>query len=252
MAKDARDFTFKNLSTTVVTGLSHCVVWTCLWLGTSCGSADFTSANGNHPTQSANVAAKQVPASPAIPTPVTAVPDSASSECTAAGTTKAELLTQTVDNGTPGNFVEYKLTVTDCSGKQIPFNAGTVSFDLGSYVGAQSSLNYVISDASDQSHSISGIFNNLQGHDLFGNAGPNYYHYETDKPVNFAAAANAIIVHVDLAGMSMTPYGSNDPLTMNTYLAFGTTAPVKAPVRLSRPGPAQPPTLGGLLGSIFK
>jgi hypothetical protein len=153
--------------------------------------------------------------------------------------TKATLLTSTVQNNTPGNYIEYKLTVTDCMGKQIPFTAATVSFDIGAAIGMQQNLAYTITDAGNAANTMTGTLINIPGHDLFGNSGSNYYHYQTDKPVAFAAQANAIIVRVKLNGMSMVPYGTNSAAIMNTYLAFGATAPVTAPVTLTG-SPAAP------------
>ena len=219
----------------------------------SCGSTGFTSESASKPERSAN----------AVPAPVNKGPEPKSKDsqpsapalpkCENNAATQVTLLTNTVQNGVAGNFVEYKMTVTDCDGKQIPFTASAVSFDLASYVGTQANLTYVITDAGDSSHSVRGTLNNLQGNDLFGNSGPNYYHYETDQPVSFAAQANAIIVHIDLMGMSMAPYGTSSPLEMNTYLKFGNAAPVKAPVQLSHAAPTPAPGgLGTILNQILK
>ena len=168
--------------------------------------------------------------------------------CGANGVTQATLLTSAVQNNTPGNFIDYKLTVTDCTGKQIPFTAATVSFDIGAAIGVEQNLTYTITDAGNAANTMSGTLIDIRGHDLFGNSGSNYYHYETDKAVAFAAQANGIIVRIMLNGMSMVPYGTNSATIMNTYLAFGATAPVTAPVTLT--GHPAAPGIASILQSL--
>ena len=217
----------------------------------SCGSTGFTSESAKQTDRSADASSAPVQKGAVPKSKETQSNAPALPKCENNAATQVTLLTNTVQNGVAGNFVEYKMSVTDCDGKQIPFTASAVSFDLASYVGAQANLTYVITDAGDSSHTVRGTLNNLQGNDLFGNSGPNYYHYETDQPVSFAAQANAIIVHIDLMGISMTPYGTSSPLEMNTYLKFGNAAPVKAPVQLSQAAPA-PGGLGTIINQIFK
>jgi len=241
-------------ASTYIPKLPGCLAAVVLVFG--CSSSNFSSSTAKSATPAPATA--PAPTANALPqgggTPAGSDPPAATSpgaegaphaasptppNCGANGVTKATLLTSTVQNNTPGNYIEYKLTVTDCMGKQIPFTAATVSFDIGAAIGMQQNLAYTITDAGNAANTMTGTLINIPGHDLFGNSGSNYYHYQTDKPVAFAAQANAIIVRVKLNGMSMVPYGTNSAAIMNTYLAFGATAPVTAPVTLTG-SPAAP------------
>ena len=227
------------------------------FLMSACGDAKFQSStkqttSDHSPENPASNPSSILPPGPSADAKAKVVPPPAADAgentgCNQYGQTQAKLLTDLVQNGTAGNFVEYQLTLTDCSGKQVPFSANTVSFDLAAYVSSEANLSYVITDASDKNHTVSGTLNNLKGHDLFGNNGSNYYHYETDKPVSFAAGANAIIVHIDLNGMAMRTYGNQSSTDLNTYLAFGDAAPVKAVVKLSGLAPA---SFDSILGTL--
>jgi hypothetical protein len=162
------------------------------------------------------------------------------SPCDAAyGKTQARLLTSTVANGKQGNFIEYELSLTDCDDKVRSFNANTVLFDmlaLTSLSGSKKSLPFTISANGEK---ITGQLREVQGEDLFGNTGPQYFHHRSDETIKFTTQVNSVRLKIQLLGLSATsidsqtsgPGFSSQPVTLPTYLGFGKAAVVRKDVR---------------------
>ena len=150
--------------------------------------------------------------------------------CEAVGVTTAHLLTPTVKNGSPGNYLEYDLSIADCSGNPRPLAAEKILFDvdatlLGSGVNKPLAYRVVADD-----NSLKGVLQNIQGTDLFGRSGANFHYYVTDKSINFATKATSVKLRIELAGLLMrttTTKGTTAPNQVATYLRIGQASPAQ-------------------------
>ncbi|MEN9834270.1 MAG: hypothetical protein RL011_463, partial [Pseudomonadota bacterium] len=154
-----------------------------------------------------------------------------------AGTTKAELLTPTLMNGTQGNYLEYEIALMDCDGKVRPLSANRILFDVDArFTGphVNDPLGYTVSVGDE---TINGELKNIQGSDLFGRSGANLFHYATEKKIEFGTKTNSLRLRIDLAGhqMKSTTEGASSPNEVATYLRFGDARAVEQPVKLQSP-----------------
>lgn len=143
--------------------------------------------------------------------------------------TKVKLLTLTVPNGRPGNKISYEISVVDCNGDFQPVSGKNILFDIDAEVDAAVENTYT---ARVGLESISGTLSTVEGVDLFGKTGPEYFHHRTDKTVSLKGTVTAVILTVDLHGQSFLPIGGGDSGTflVNTHLKFGDADPVTQPV----------------------
>jgi hypothetical protein len=143
--------------------------------------------------------------------------------------TKVKLLTLTVANGKPGNKITYEISVVDCNGDYQPVSGKNILFDIDAEVDAAMENTYT---ARVGLESISGTLNTVEGVDLFGKTGPEFFHHRTDKTVSLKGTITAVILTVDLHGQSFLPIGGGDNGTflVNTHLKFGDADPVTQPV----------------------
>ncbi|MBM4250709.1 MAG: hypothetical protein FJ146_01930 [Deltaproteobacteria bacterium] len=194
----------------------YLAILTCVWcVGSACKQKSGFSAQGD---SSLRPAAGGSPTDP----------------CGPAGTTKAELLTPTLANGSPGNYLEYEIALVDCEGKARPLTANRILFDVdarfsGPRVNAP--LSYSVSLGSE---TVSGELTNIQGSDLFGRSGANLFHYATENKIDFGTKFNSLRLRIDLAGhqLKSTTGGTAGPNDVATYLRFGDARAVEQLVRL--------------------
>jgi hypothetical protein len=150
--------------------------------------------------------------------------------CGADGVTNANLLTPSVKNGSPGNYLEYELSIADCSGKPRPLTAEKILFDIDATLlgsGVNKPLSYQVASTDN---TLKGILQNIQGTDLFGRTGANFHHYATDQSINFATNATSMKLRIELAGLLMrttTTKGTTAPNQVATYLRIGQASPVQ-------------------------
>ncbi len=157
--------------------------------------------------------------------------------CGPAGTTKAELITPTLANGVPGNYLAYEISIADCEGKVRPLEANRILFDVDArFTGANvnAALVYTVNVGEK---SFEGELRNIQGSDLFGRTGANLFHYATEKKIELAPKTSSLRLRIDLAGhqMKSTTEGTASPDQMATYLRFGDARAVQQMVRLQGP-----------------
>ena len=158
--------------------------------------------------------------------------------CGADGVTTANLLTPTVKNGSQGNFLEYELSIADCSGNPRPLTADKILFDIDATLlgsGVNKPLAYQVASADN---SLKGVLLNIQGTDLFGRSGANFHHYATDQSINFATKTPSLKLRIELAGLLMrttTTKGTTAPNQVATYLRIGQANPVQQIASLLEP-----------------
>lgn len=143
--------------------------------------------------------------------------------------TKVKLLTLTVANGVPGNEISYEISVVDCNGDSKPVSGKFVLFDIDAEVETVSANTYL---AKVGLQSTSGTLDPVEGVDLFGKTGPDYFHHKTDKTISLTQTTSAVILTIDLHGESFMLMNGNADGTflVNTHLKFGDADPVTQPV----------------------
>lgn len=151
-------------------------------------------------------------------------------KCDASGITRAALLTPSVANSTVNNSIDYEIAIADCKGTLKVFSAQSIQFDFDASFGQLGSgftFPYTITSGAD---TITGVLTEVAGTDLFGNTGPTYYHYQTDKQVTTSTTSQTVRISIGLRGVTVTSKIPVIPVpkefTVKTYLRFGTAAPV--------------------------
>lgn len=157
------------------------------------------------------------------------VPDN----CTADGVTHAKLLSKSVKNDTPGQFIEYQLFVTDCEGKVRDVSSDLILFDLNSVTdGGMNALRFQV-QTTKRVQIASGGMEVVKGKDLFGNASPTYFHYRTDKRIEFSVPSKSFIFRIEpghgreTAAANMGTAAALGDQEIETYLRFGSASTVK-------------------------
>jgi len=166
------------------------------------------------------------------------------STCTAAGSTQVKLLTPSITNGEPQNFLAYEVFVTDCSGNRKVVEAKAILFDLDAFllnVAESQPLTYVVKSTEAQA---AGSLIRVANADLFGRTGSAFFHYETDRPFTLATTASSVTISIQMAGRTFKPYAATTTGSdhkMQTYLRFGEAAPVTSVVAIRDKAPQDRP-----------
>lgn len=156
--------------------------------------------------------------------------------CNESGITQASIVTQSVKNGASSSFIQYEISVKDCNGVARLLTNKPILFDIDAKVdtGVPNSLTYKI--VTNQS-TVTGNLQIVQGSDLFGNTGSNFFYYKTDQNVLANDTTEFATLYVYLNGQIMFPFGYSGNLhfappsfTTSTYVAFGAATPVTAPI----------------------
>lgn len=168
-----------------------------------------------------------------------ASPKTAGADCGENGMTTASLLSESVENGVSGNFIEYEVAVTDCEGNNSMFLTGEILFDIDAVrVPANGGRPWVyyIKETSGTELYTGGLKENT-GSDLFGNEGPDRYHKKTVQQVELSPDKSKVIFRIELDGDFFYESGagrvaseSSDGFQLDTFLKYGKAAPVKVPV----------------------
>ena len=84
---------------------------------------------------------------------------------------------------------------------------------------------------------INGDLDEVNGSDLFGNAGSIYYHYVTDKPTSTSTDGASITLRIELLGNTFAAADADidinlppPSVTLATYLRYGKAAAVRKDV----------------------
>ncbi len=165
-------------------------------------------------------------------------------DCTSTGVTQANLLTKDLTNYAT-NVVEYEVYLTDCDGKIKTLNSEFMSFDVNATaagIGKGIGLSYEISDSKSGGSLANGTLAEINGTDLFGNAGSQYYHYQTEQPVKVTSGSQSFKLRITLPAACCTRPETGDPAgdqLIDSFLKLGKAAPVKKVVHFK--GALPPP-----------
>jgi hypothetical protein len=153
--------------------------------------------------------------------------DGSQKACSEHGDTVAELITKSIRNGQPDNFIAYDIRIENYC-EDSPKTVKSISFDVNSIVSKRDTdrpLDYrILYKGQDLAN---GVLENVQGSDLFGNIGEKYFHNRTDQTISFEAASEGVRLRIELNGIFyMQPTTINQPVpqnkvTLETYLRFG-------------------------------
>lgn len=146
--------------------------------------------------------------------------------------TLAELITPEVKNGDPNNQLEYNLSVVNCDKEKVGLQSSHIQFDIDGVTdraGDGEPYPYIVTSGDLK---IEGEIEEVQGSDLFGNTGENYYHNRTDKSLTLPEGTLVIKLTIKLEGSSFKPRegeASADNL-LPTFLQFGEAKTVRKDV----------------------
>lgn len=203
-------------------GILYVLVASVIWSG--CQESSFSGSRD--------------PASPAPPqaqnpVPTPASPDDARPQdtgpCTDETQINSRILSQKFLNGTGGNKIEYRLTLTGCDGKLRPITPGSLLFDVNAVRSADKihgGLRYTLTIGSTIKK---GVLVSVGGQDLFGKTGSHLYYYQNqeDIPVDLDVSEGTFQVDFDGEKLMSIEDGRSTKFRFETYLKFGPAAPIK-------------------------
>lgn len=150
-------------------------------------------------------------------------PEPITPECQEASKTAAKLLTKTIKNGTPNQFLHYSISVESCDGSPYLIDGQPILFDVDAFLEGEIT-NYEIIIAGK---SYPGTAETVNGSDLFNKTGPQYRHSRT-KAIVQGAKATTIEIKIDVSNLVLTPIAGGNLL--DTYIRIGQTETVQASV----------------------
>lgn len=170
--------------------------------------------------------------SPAAPTPTPTPPVD---DCTPGTTiTNVRSLTGTLNQSQMNRRLTYELSLQDCPGTVPQTVAKVVSFDIDAQAFSSAQLLF---QAKDNGAVVSsGRLDNIQGSDLFGKSGAEYWHYRTDQTITVRAVSRTVVIEIDMSNMVIiAPFGGQTTplMTIPTYFKFGDAQPVKVDVQVT-------------------
>lgn len=200
--------------------------------------------------QGSDFTAQNAKKSPPAPTPVTGPsnqsdgngetpPDNTTvgtvGDCKKDGVTKVKLLTSTIPNNAPQQWVEYEVRLVDCDGKSIPVKDRPILFDIDATISPMgNNIAYEISNLpGEKSFQKSGTLKFQPNKDLFGKVGPNYAFWMTD-PITIEDS-NALHLTTKMGGFyiqSLTDPGLLQ-FKIQSFLRFGDAVPVQQEITVS-------------------
>lgn len=168
---------------------------------------------------------------------VVATPAPTPEPCNDTGTTVAKLLTNSISNNAANQVIRYELSISDCVGGTKTIQANVVMFDTDSMV-ALASVRDIPYTVESQNHVqiASGMLLRVDGSDLFGKTGSNYYYNRTSENLPIPPNSKSIFLNIDFSNTEHNRLENAESATrpaqqsIDTYLKFGDAAPVTQPV----------------------
>jgi hypothetical protein len=203
-------------------GFRYVLVAAVLWSG--CQESSFSGSRdpaSPTPPQADNSAPK-----PAVPN------DSGPRDpgpCTDETQINSKILSQKFLNGTAGNKIEYRLTLTGCDGILRPITPGSLLFDVNAVRSAdkiRGGLRYTLTIGSTVKK---GILVSVGGKDLFGKTGSHLYYYQNQEDIPVDSDVYEGTFQVDFEGEKLMRIedGTSTKFRFETYLKFGPATPIK-------------------------
>lgn len=141
----------------------------------------------------------------------------------------------------PGQVIEYELALYDCDGFPKSIVGQPIWFDIDAVTNAATyALPYEITNLPDGGAPFRfvGAYRTVQGADLFGNKGPNWFHWETEA-IKYVAPTNKARLKMNVSGFYFCYPGTYGPagcfwdMYIPTYLKFGPALPTKETIHFT-------------------
>ncbi len=156
-------------------------------------------------------------------------------QCTESGVTKVRLLTESIPNQAPQQWIEYDVRLEDCDGNLIPVVNRPILFDLDASISPNVvNISYSISNiAGETPFSTDGELLYQPNKDLFGKTGSNYAHWMTE-PVTINSQHTALHLTIKMSNLLITSLNDSGifEFSVPSYLRFGDAAPVQQDVKI--------------------
>lgn len=206
----------------MIVGFLHVLIASVVWSG--CQENSFSG--GRDPASPAPPQAQNSVPTPANPND--SDPQDAES-CTDETQINSKILSQKFLNGTAGNKIEYRLTLTGCDGTLRPITPKSLLFDVNAVRSAdkiRGGLRYTLTIGSTVKK---GVLVSVGGKDLFGKSGSHLYYYQNqeDIPVDSDVSEGTFQVDFDGEKLMSIEDGKSTKFRFESYLKFGPAAPIK-------------------------
>lgn len=149
--------------------------------------------------------------------------------------TQVKNLTGTLDQRQTPRKLVYELSLYDCPGTIPQTVVQSIFFDTDAHTAAGlGRLPFAV--RSNGSFESFGSLNPVQGSDLFGKTGPNYWHHRSDQTISITAANRIVIVEIDVSNLIIIApmFGQAAPImTIPTYFKFGPAQPVRVNIQVT-------------------
>lgn len=200
-----------------------------------------TSTASVTPTPTSTASPTATPSSSATPTPTatptpSATPDPA---CTTPAQTVVTRMSNTFKNNALNQYIQYKLSQTDCHGTPMPINMNEIRFDVNAHVATgKASIPFAAYLVTDPSSPLaSGSLQTVTGKDMFGTVSAARWYYSTTNQVTIPASTYEIYFSLDYSCAVIHTMGSSAPYpateTIDSYIAFGTATPQTQALQVS-------------------
>lgn len=152
------------------------------------------------------------------------------------GITSVKLLTPEVVQGT-GSELKYEVSLIDCDGKVLPFDAAFIAFDMDAVTREiTNELPFHVRN-SDNTEQANGTLAVVGGSDLFGNTG-NYFHHRSTQPIRFHSPTKTLIFTLDISKQIILKPRSMQfvvpaKFQVPTYLKLGEATPAQTDVGMA-------------------
>lgn len=170
-----------------------------------------------------------VPTSTATATPTpSSTPDPT---CTTPPQTVVTRLSNTFKNNALNQYIQYRLSQTDCHNNPIPITVNEIRFDVNArVVTGMANIPFAAYLVSNPTNPLaSGALQVVTGRDMFGTVSPTRWYYSTTNQVTIPASTYEIYFALDYSCSVIHTMGSSAPYpateSINSYLAFGDATP---------------------------
>jgi hypothetical protein len=200
--------------------ISRCLLFI-VTVSASCKPQSFSGGGGNQPSTQVK---KPQPSR-----------DNVASEdptCTAAKLTSLSSLTSSIDQRQPLRSVDVQLTFLPCANQKVELSY-PIWFDLDANLdfgpSGNAALQYELSGVGLQASQ--GSFSFVMGTDLFGKAGPEYGHFESNGPMRASWSMTTAILKIKLGalkilGPSSVAAPASGPFQIPLHVKIGEAPPV--------------------------
>lgn len=153
--------------------------------------------------------------------------------------TVVTLMSSTFKNNALNQYIQYKLSQTDCNGVSMPISVSEIRFDVNArVVTGQANVPFSAYLVSNPTNPLAtGSLQTVTGKDMFGSTQPGRWYYSTTNQVSIPASTYEIYFSLDYSCTIMHRMGTSSPYpsveSIDSYLAFGDVTPVTQALQVS-------------------